>query len=258
MVFLIELPLAERPLDSGESSRRRSNARLCSTVMRLEVTPSRHPDWLITSPHRGISSMKVVILVFPGVEELDFVGFLEVLAVADRVTGREYFETELVGTGDGLVTCGGGMQVMPDTSLSRLGDHDLLFVPGGGASRGTGVDRVMKNRQVIGALRKSYGEGKKVWSVCTGALVLGEAGLLKGRRATTHHDFLDRIRLAGAKVTLARTVTDGRVTTGGGISSSIDVGLALVQEELGEKVRRKVQRRMEYIAPEDGESASSS
>lgn len=198
--------------------------------------------------------MKVAILVFPGVEELDFVGFLEVLEVANRVKGSRYFETKLVGTGHGLVTCSGGMKVMPDKTLSRLGEHDLLFVPGGGAWRGTGVVRVAKNRQVLDALKKSYGEGKRVWSVCTGALVLGEAGLLKGRRATTHHAFLDRITLAGGKVSHGRTVTDGRVTTGGGISSSIDVGLALVQGELGKKVRREVQLRMEYIAPEHAES----
>ena len=190
--------------------------------------------------------MKVAILVFPGVEELDFVGFLEALIIANRIEGGKHFETAIVGTERGPITCGGGMRVMPDLTLARLGDSDLVFVPGGGASRGTGVDLMVKNKSVLDSLRKAYLEGRKVWSVCTGALILGRAGLLKGRRATTHHSYLNQIRLDGAKVVAERTVTDGRVTTGGGISSSIDVGLALVEEELGEAVRKEVQARMEY------------
>ena len=193
--------------------------------------------------------MKVVILVFPGAEELDFVGFLEVLAVSNRVKGTEYFETKLLGTGKGPIVCAGGLKVVPDQDMSELGEHDLLFVPGGGASSRTGVDLLMKNRPVLDRLKRSYREGKRVWSVCTGALLLGEAGLLKGRRATTHHSSLDRLGAAGAMVSPGRVITDGRVTTGGGISSSIDVGLALVEEELGRGVRRKVELRMEYLPP---------
>ena len=105
---------------------------------------------------------------------------------------------------------------------------------------------LMKNRRVLARLKKSYGEGKRIWAVCTGALVLGKAGLLRGRRAATHHAYFDQLKLAGAIVTPERTVTDGRVTTGGGISSSIDVGLALVESELGKGIKRKVQARMEY------------
>jgi transcriptional regulator GlxA family with amidase domain len=190
--------------------------------------------------------MKVVILVFPGVEELDFVGFLEALAVANRVKGRRYFDTELVGTEEGPIVCSGGTKVMPDRVLSGLVDCDLLFVPGGGASQATGVDLVAKNERVLDAVEGAYREGKRVWSVCTGALVLARAGLLKGRRAVTHHAYLAEIEAAGAKVVRRRVVSDGRVTTGGGISSSIDVGLALVREELGDGVRRRVRLRMEY------------
>jgi cyclohexyl-isocyanide hydratase len=200
--------------------------------------------------------MKVAILVFPGAEELDFVGFLETLAVANRVKGSRYFETELVGTDDGPVTCSGGLKVIPDKTLSELGEHDLLFIPGGGASRGTGVDLMIRNRRVLRRLKESYEKGKRVWSVCTGALVLGEAGLLNGRRAVTHHNYLNQLKSVGARVAQERTVTDGRVTTGGGISSSIDVGLELVEDELGENVRRMVQARMEYPPPERTQPAA--
>jgi cyclohexyl-isocyanide hydratase len=193
--------------------------------------------------------MRVSILIFPGVEELDFVGFLEVLAVANRVMGRRWFQTKLLGTTRGPIECSGGMRVMPDATITRPGRCDMVFVPGGGASRGGGVDLISKDNRVLDFLRSAGRHGKPVWSVCTGALVLGSAGLLTGRRAVTHHAFLDRLRSQGAKVVRARTVTDGRITTGGGISSSIDVGLTLVKESLGQKVEREVTRRMEYHPP---------
>jgi cyclohexyl-isocyanide hydratase len=193
--------------------------------------------------------MKIAILVFPGVEELDFVGFLEALAVANRIKGKKYFEIKVVGTEEGPIVCSGGMKVVPDQTLSGLGEHDLLFVPGGGASRDTGVDLLMKNGEVLARLAKSYKEGKKVWSVCTGGLVLARAGLLRGRKAVTHHAYLDELASSGAKVVQERTVTDGRITTGGGISSSIDVGLLLIEMELGEDFKREVQTRMEYPPP---------
>lgn len=200
--------------------------------------------------------MKVAILVFPGVEEFDFVGFLETLVVANRVKGRRYFETELVGTDDGPIVCSGGVKVVPDRTLSQLKEHDLLFVPGGGASSSTGVDLLMKNRQILGRLEESYREGKKVWSVCTGALVLAKAGLLKGKRAVTHHAHLNKLRSFGVTVVQNRTVTDGRVTSGAGISSSIDIGLLLVEQELGEGFKRRVQMRMEYPPPSQRASKS--
>jgi len=190
--------------------------------------------------------MKVAILVFPGVEELDFVGFLEVLAVANRVRGERYFETELVGTEAGPIECSGGLMVVPAENLRDLGGQDLLFVPGGGARRGIGVDALLRNRLVLGALKKTYEEGKMVWSVCTGALLLARAGLLDGRAATTHHEFLNDLKRSGARVQRARVVVDGRIATGGGISSSIDVGLELVKETLGREAAKEVGERMEY------------
>jgi cyclohexyl-isocyanide hydratase len=190
--------------------------------------------------------VKVSILVFPGVEELDFVGFLETLAVANRAKGRKFFETEIVGTVNGPIECSGGMKVLPDKTVTRARRADMVFVPGGGASRGIGVDEVSHDERVLEWLRSTERRGKLVWSVCTGALILGSAGLLRGRRATTHHNFVDKLGGYGAKAVKARVVSDGRVTTGGGISSSIDVGLELVRRTLGASTARAVRRRMEY------------
>ena len=146
------------------------------------------------------SGMRVSILVFPGVEELDFVGFLEVLAVANRVVGRRWFDTQLVGTARGPIVCSGGMKVIPDRTLFGLSSQDMIFVPGGGASRGSGVDIISKDQRVLKLLRSAAHRGEYVWSVCTGALVLASAGLLKGRRAVTHHGFLEQLKAQGAKV----------------------------------------------------------
>jgi transcriptional regulator GlxA family with amidase domain len=190
--------------------------------------------------------MKVAILLFRGVEELDFVGFLEVLAVANRLRGERYFETRLVGTESGPIECSGGLKVVADENLQNLKGQDLLFVPGGGAGQGTGVDALLRNRPVLDTLKKAYVEGKMVWSVCTGALLLAKAGLLDGRAATTHHEFLNDLKQSGAKVQKARVVVDGRIATGGGISASIDVGLELVTRTLGRETAKLVGERMEY------------
>lgn len=192
--------------------------------------------------------MKVAVLVFPGVEELDFVGFLEVLAVANRVMGREEFETTLISFEPGPVECSGGLKVLSSTSSFRgLKRADIVFVPGGGAGRGTGVDLLLQNETFLKLLRDLYTEGKLVWSVCTGALVLGGAGLLKGRNATTHHTYLKQLRKYGARPQESRrVVVDGRIATGGGISSSLDMGLELVRQNTGQRIALQVGKRMEY------------
>ncbi|HYB75925.1 MAG TPA: DJ-1/PfpI family protein, partial [Nitrososphaerales archaeon] len=144
--------------------------------------------------------MEVAILVFPGVEELDLVGFLEVLAVANRVTGLEEFEMKLLSSAAGPVECSGGLRVLPTSTLRDFRKADIVFVPGGGAGRGTGVDALLRNASILESLKIAYSEGKMVWSVCTGALVLGKAGLLKGRKATTHHSYFEKLKDYGAKV----------------------------------------------------------
>ncbi|HYB75965.1 MAG TPA: DJ-1/PfpI family protein [Nitrososphaerales archaeon] len=191
--------------------------------------------------------MKVALLVFSGVEELDLVGFLEVLAVANRVIGLKEFDMRLVSLDPGPVECSGGLKILPTSSLTDLKGADVVFVPGGGAGRGTGVDPLLDDAAILESLRNAFSEGKMVWSVCTGALVLGKAGLLKGRKATTHHAYLKKLKNYGAKVQEnQRVVVDGRITTGGGISSSVDVGLELVRRTLGPRIASEVGRRMEY------------
>jgi transcriptional regulator GlxA family with amidase domain len=193
--------------------------------------------------------LKVLICVFPGVEELDFVGFIEPLAVANRVMKTKYFEYAIAGTEDDPIICSGGMRVQSDVKLYELNlsDYDLLFMPGGGASTNSGVTQLIKDKDMLVWIKEAYDRGKPIWSVCTGALVLAEAGLLNNRFATTHHNYLSRLKDYGAKVSTKRIVRSGRITTAGGISSSIDLGLELVKIQLGKKIVTEVRNIMEYM-----------
>src|SRR5262249_40155869 len=121
---------------------------------------------------------------------------------------------------------------------------DVLCVPGGG-----GVNALLQDAEVLGFLRAQAARARYVSSVCTGALVLGAAGLLKGRRATTHwgaHDFLAKL---GAIPRPGRVVRDGNLFTGGGVTAGIDFGLTMVAELLGEAQAQAIQLQHEY-APE--------
>jgi cyclohexyl-isocyanide hydratase len=119
---------------------------------------------------------------------------------------------------------------------------DLLCVPGGSY----GVVRAIGDRETIEFVRRQAGAAKYVTSVCTGAFILGVAGLLKGRRATTHWAFTDLLPLVGATHEKARVVRDGNVITAGGVTSGIDFGLTVAAELAGETTAQTIQLGIEY------------
>jgi cyclohexyl-isocyanide hydratase len=118
----------------------------------------------------------------------------------------------------------------------------LICIPGGSE----GVAGIINDRDTIAFVREQAGGAKYVTSVCTGAFVLGVAGLLKGRRATTHWAYTDLLPLVGATYEKARVVKDGNVITAGGVTAGIDFGLSVVAEIAGESAARKIQLGMEY------------
>ncbi len=131
------------------------------------------------------------------------------------------------------VTSAGGARVVPD---GVVGEPDLVMVPGGGwSSRPAAGAWTEAQRGVIGEVLKArHAAGRPLASVCTGAMLLASAGLLKGRRAITHHDALDDLAAAGADVQHGtRFVDDGDIMTAAGVSSGIDFALWLVERELG-------------------------
>jgi len=190
--------------------------------------------------------LKAAILIFPGVEELDFVGVYEVLAKGRAMAGegkikiREPLEVELIAC-TREVKCANGMTVLPHRLYRGLQDYDALIIPGG-----RGVQALRDDEGLLREIRKfAERPGALIASVCTGALVLAWAGVLEGRRATTHHDHREQLA-AYCDVVPERVVVDGNVITGGGISSSLDLGLRILEIRLGEEVAGKVRARIEY------------
>ncbi len=199
------------------------------------------------------------ILLFDGFDELDAIGPYEVLE-----NGREAgasLEVRLVTLeDDGLVAASHGLRVEPD---GTLGDPDLLVVPGGGwTTDDGGVRTVVDDGAVPDAVADRFAGCATVASVCTGAMILAEAGLLEGRPATTHHDALEDLEEFAANVVEERVVDgaataasperagrhadDGDVLTAGGVTAGIDLALWLLEREVGAEIADTVATEMEH------------
>jgi cyclohexyl-isocyanide hydratase len=139
------------------------------------------------------------------------------------------------------VVAKGGLKFIPDFTIDNVPALDLIFIPGG-----HGVSALMKDRDVLEFIRAQAEHAKYVTSVCTGALVLGAAGLLKGYRATTHWTSLDLLPHFGAIISSDRVVVDRNRITGGGVTAGIDFALAIAAEVVGEDAAKTIQLVIEY------------
>lgn len=179
--------------------------------------------------------------MFDEVEELDFVGPLEVFGVASRLVGSL---TVLTASKDGRPIQGRyGLRVQPDYSFANCPLLDLLIVPGGKGAR----EHARYDKEII-AFVKAHASKHQIVSVCTGALVLAEAGILKGKRATTHHSALEMLRHYEDVHVLEgeRFVLENGVATSAGISAGIDLALELIRSHYGAKMAQEVSGIMEY------------
>jgi transcriptional regulator GlxA family with amidase domain len=197
---------------------------------------------------------QVGILIFDDVEVLDFCGPYEVFSTTrlDEARRREEpspFHVLLVAERAGPVRAAGGMRVLPDVTAVDCPPLDVLVVPGG-----WGVRREIGNGALVDWIRQRGGEAGTITSVCTGAMLLGQAGLLDGLHATTHWRSLGWMRDTFPTVTVEEglhVVQDGRVFTSAGISAGIDLALRVVAHLWGEALARATARHMEYPFPED-------
>jgi transcriptional regulator GlxA family with amidase domain len=197
---------------------------------------------------------RVGILVFDGVEVLDFCGPFEVFSVVrlDEERRREDpspFEVILVAERQAVVTATGGLKVTPDVSLASCPPLDVLVVPGGWGTR-----REIGNPVLREWIAERGRRVETLTSVCTGAMLLGHTGLLDGRHATTHWRSLDWMSESFPRVTVERdlhVVEDGNVLTSAGISAGIDMALHVVARYHGDAIARATARHMEYPYPED-------
>ena len=181
------------------------------------------------------TSLRFGLLLFPRLTQLDMTGPFEVFS---RVPGAS---VHLIWKTREPVASDTGLTILPDTDFATCLALDVICVPGG-----PGVAALMEDEAVLAFLRRQAEGARFVTSVCTGALVLGAAGLLKGVRATTHwasHDFLAAL---GAVPEHARWVRDGRVVTGGGVTAGIDFALALVAEMVSPEIAQAIQLQIEY------------
>ncbi|MFN4087461.1 MAG: DJ-1/PfpI family protein [Alphaproteobacteria bacterium] len=178
---------------------------------------------------------RIGMVIFPRMTQLDLTGPFEVLA---RMSGAQ---VDLIWHRMEPVTDAQGLIFTPTATFADYGVPDILFIPGG-----PGVLEAMQDRDLVAFVRAAGESARLVTSVCTGSLVLGAAGLLKGRRATTHWGAIEQLELLGAVPTRERVVVDGNRITGAGVTSGIDFGLAVVAQLHGEERAREVQLQIEY------------
>jgi transcriptional regulator GlxA family with amidase domain len=187
----------------------------------------------------------IAVLLFNNVEELDAIGPFEVLAGWTTMFPDDGWRTTTVGlNGAEPIRCAHGLVVTPETSFDAAGRIDLLVYPGGRGARD-----LVDDEAHLDWLRKQAGEIELMTSVCTGALVLGAAGLLHGRRATTHWGALERLAAIDSTIDIRsqdRYVDDGDIVTAAGISAGIDMALHLVDRLAGEEHARRVRKMLQY------------
>jgi transcriptional regulator GlxA family with amidase domain len=180
--------------------------------------------------------MQIAILIFEKLTALDAIGPYEVLS---RLPGTELtFVATEVGP---LRTDTGRLGLQADAALEDLPEPDVLLVPGGEGNR-----PLMRDERVLHWIRHAHEHTSWTTSVCTGSLVLGAAGILDGKRATSHWAYRDSLAKFGAEPVAERVVEDGRVMTAAGVSAGIDMALTLVARMHDENVAKAVQLGIEY------------
>lgn len=182
-----------------------------------------------------MTTIRIGLLLFPRLTQLDLTGPFEVFSKLPDASVHLLWKTLEP------VAAETGMRILPDTTLAECPPLDVLCVPGG-----PGVSAMMEDAEVLAFLREQARGARFVTSVCTGALVLGAAGLLRGKRATTHWASHDLLSAFGAIPTKGRVVRDGNLVTGGGVTAGIDFALTVVAEIAGPDVAQGIQLQIEY------------
>lgn len=194
----------------------------------------------------------ITVFAFPGAQTLDFAGPLEALAIAERLRPGSYARSLVSPDGAPFAT-GSGLMVAPEGALREPGYLDTLIVAGG-----SGVHAVADDPGAMRDVTEAADRARRIASVCTGAFVLARAGLLDGRRATTHWASADRLAAAYPAVDVDPEpifVRDGDVWTSAGVTSGIDLTLALIEDDLGADVALAVARWLVVFAKRPGGQA---
>lgn len=180
-------------------------------------------------------TIKVGFLIFENMQLLDFA------APFDEFSSVAELDVALIGKTLKPVTTTSGLRITPSHDINTLHPLDVLCVPGG-----SGINQLLDDESVLDFIRQQAKSVRYLTSVCTGALVLGASGLLKGRKATTHWSAMAYLKDFGAIPIQCRVVVDGNIVTAGGVTAGMDFGLTMIGELLGEKIAKTVQLQMQY------------
>ena len=180
-------------------------------------------------------AVQIGFLLFPEVQQLDLTGPHDVLASLPDV------KVHLIWKDLMPVTASTGLVLKPTITFDDCPPLDVICIPGG-----TGVGALMEDPQALAFIRQQAARARYVTSVCTGSLVLGAAGLLQGKRATTHWAYHELLAPLGAIPVHERVVRDGNLLTGGGITAGIDFALTLAAELFDAATAQRVQLQLEY------------
>lgn len=181
------------------------------------------------------STVHIGFLLFPNITQLDLTGPFEVLSMMPGA------QTHLVWKDTRPLRAGSGLILQPTDTFAECPPLDVICIPGG-----AGMNPLLTDDETLDFIRRQAAQARYVTSVCTGALVLGAAGLLRGKRAATHWMSMEFLAAFGAIPVDERVVVDGNVITGGGVTAGIDFGLRLVAEIAGEEVAKRIQLAIEY------------
>ena len=188
---------------------------------------------------------RVGIFVFDDVEVLDFAGPFEVFSVTALENGEKPFVVETVSETGQLIHARNGLKVQPDYGFETMPQFDILVIPGGFGAR----EREIHNERAIDWIAEQMQAVQIMASVCTGALLLAKAGLLNGKKATTHWASYQRLQEEFPQVEVAegvKFVDEGKIVTSGGISAGINMAFHLVKRLVGLKAAQATAKRMEY------------
>jgi transcriptional regulator GlxA family with amidase domain len=198
-----------------------------------------------------MKKINVGILIFDEVEVLDFAGPFEVFSRTRTIKGAESrrsedsapFMTFTVASNSDIIVATGGLKVIPDYSFNNCPKIDILVVPGGYGTR-----TLLNNEDVLKWIRSRAADSSKITSVCTGSLLLAKAGLLEGKRATTHWGALKALESISKNIQVIndRRIIDDDVITSAGVSSGIDMAFMLVENLFGEIVAKDTSKYIEF------------
>jgi transcriptional regulator GlxA family with amidase domain len=196
---------------------------------------------------RTIAPRRIAILVYPGVQSLDVTGPMEVFAGAQTLiaaSGRDQrgYEIRLVAAEEEPLRTSSGMTIVPDCGLAKAGEIDTLIVPGG-----RGRTRVAGDPELGAWLTQASGRARRVASVCTGAFLLAETGLLDGRRVTTHWAFAEKLAELYPEIEVDPDpifIRDGSFWTSAGVTAGMDLALALLEEDHDRELALEIARHL--------------